>query len=208
MLPVDPGETENGGADSALVSRISAVPLFELTPEQLTCLPFLVTMVYIVQDVWHSMQRILKHLPKWHANFISLRTGIQKVYRICRPNASGPLTVTADVTLKDSIDAEVETFQRDLQALKLKFSDYVVHTRTTLAEGMAKISEAHSRKQLQQTDAVQQPNAGQILEEQSFSPAGLVQQATDPFQDMLVDEITRKQIHDCRKVRFSRSTMQ
>lgn len=151
-----------------------SVPLFKVTEVQLKDESFIEQMVFIVQDVWHSKQRIVKQLPRGHANWHACNADLSHVYKQCRPSADGVGMLKGEngEELKKEITQAATQFTASLDDVFRRYSEFVpVRKNSSLSDSISMISQVYKSKQ---TPAAGPGHASRCVTEGSTPTASLV----------------------------------
>lgn len=133
-----------------------SVPLFKVTEVQLKDESFIEKMVFIVQAVWHSKQRIVKQLPRGHANWHACNADLSHVYRQCRPSADevGMLKGENGEELKKEITQAATQFTASLDAVFHRYSEFVPGRKNSSLSDSISMIHQHDKSGVQiQADA-------------------------------------------------------
>lgn len=117
------GTTQQKSAHSDLFD----LPLRKVTAAQLDNEAFVTSFVFMVQDVWHSEERIIRKLPRDHSNYTAICQEIRRAYSICLPKQCGLLLGTTVQQLQQSIAAAADNLRGNLRAIASKYTA-MIHT--------------------------------------------------------------------------------
>jgi hypothetical protein len=81
--------------------------------------------VFIVQDVWHSQDRIIRKLPRDHSNYNSICREIRQAFSVCLPKRCGLLLGPTVEQLRQSLSDATDVFKDSLRSLVSKYTTHV-----------------------------------------------------------------------------------
>lgn len=175
--------TQPGAHDVS--TKLWNMPLYAITEEQMEQDGFVAKLLFIIDGLKSSVERVLAPLPKHHPNFELLAHDLKRSYMHCMRSVSGPLPSNDVDSLERAITLAARSLRRAVKSTIKKYADFVDTADAQVCADVADIVNAYKVERRQH--ALSSPQE-------------------DPFRQRLAHEIVVKETHSSRKVLGSGSS--